>query len=210
MSDGTVQYRRDGGVAHITFDRPHARNAMTWQMYQELNEACARIQGDPEIRVAVFRGAGSGAFVAGTQFTTFKTGDDGVAYERYMETIIGAVGRLSVPTMAVVQGWCVGGGLAIAAACDLRIATPSARFGVPIARTLDNCLSISTYTRLVAELGVGRAKRILLLAEMLSAEEALETGFVSAISADDQLSDHVARMTERLAGHAPVTMRVTR
>lgn len=98
MSDGTVQYRRDGVVAHITFDRPHARNGMTWQMYQELNEACARIQGDPEIR-----GAGSEAFVAGTdikQFTTFKTGDDGVAYERHMETIIGAVGRLSVPTMA--------------------------------------------------------------------------------------------------------------
>jgi enoyl-CoA hydratase len=213
MSEGTVRYLREGVVANVIFDRSHARNAMTWRMYQELSEACERIQDDADVRVAVFRGAGTEAFVAGTDikhFTTFKTGDDGVAYERHMETIIGAVDNLSVPTVAVVQGWCVGGGLAIAAACDLRIATSSARFGVPIARTLGNCLSIPTYTRLVAELGVGRAKRILLLAEMLSAEEARESGFVSAIVADEKLNDHVAKITARLAGNAPITMRVSK
>jgi enoyl-CoA hydratase len=213
MTDGEVRYSRDGEVATVIFDRPAARNAMTWQMYEQLGEACARVRNEDGLRLAVFRGAGGKAFVAGTdiaQFLAFRSADDGIAYEAKMEGYIGGLESLPVPTLAVVQGFAIGGGLAIAAACDLRIATPGARFGVPIARTLGNCLSIANYARLVAALGAPRAKRMLLLAENLSAEEALACGFLSEIVEPSDLDRRVAELSQRLTRHAPVTMRVSK
>jgi enoyl-CoA hydratase len=213
MTDGQVHYRRDGAVATVIFDRPAARNAMTWHMYEQLGEACARIRKEEGLRVAVFRGAGGKAFIAGTdiaQFQAFRSGEDGIAYEEKMEGTIGGVETLPVPTLAVIEGFAIGGGLAIAAACDLRIATPGSRFGVPIARTLGNCLSVANYARLVAALGASRAKKVLLLAENLSAEEALASGFVSEIVEPADLDRRVAEMTTRLAQHAPITMRVSK
>jgi enoyl-CoA hydratase/carnithine racemase len=213
MSDGEVRYRREGYVATVVFDRPAARNAMTWRMYEQLGEACARVRTDSEVRVAVFRGAGGKAFIAGTdiaQFQSFASADDGIAYEARMEGYIGAVEALPVPTLAAIEGFAIGGGLAIAAACDLRIATPGSRFGVPIARTLGNCLSIANCARLVAALGVARAKRVLLLAENLSAEEALAGGFLSEIVLPADLDRRIAELTDRLAHHAPITMRVSK
>jgi enoyl-CoA hydratase/carnithine racemase len=213
MTDGQVHYRRDGAVVTVIFDRPAARNAMTWQMYEQLGEACARIRKEEGLRVAVFRGAGGKAFIAGTdiaQFQAFRSGEDGIAYEEKMEGTIGGVETLPVPTLAVIEGFAIGGGLAIAAACDLRIATPGSRFGVPIARTLGNCLSVANYARLVAALGASRAKKVLLLAENLSAEEALASGFVSEIVEPADLDRRVAEMTTRLVQHAPITMRVSK
>jgi enoyl-CoA hydratase len=197
----------------VIFDRPAARNAMTWQMYQQLGEACARMQQEAGLRVAVFRGAGGKSFIAGTdiaQFKEFRTGEDGIAYEEKMEGTIGGIEALPIPTLAVVEGFAIGGGLAIAAACDLRIATPGSRFGVPIARTLGNCLSIANYARLVAGFGVSRAKRMLLLAENLSAQEALACGFLSEIVEASEVEGRVGELTDRLAQHAPITMRVSK
>ena len=162
MTDGEVRYGRDGEIATVIFDRPAARNAMTWRMYEQLGEACAQIRREDGLRVAVFRGAGGKAFIAGTdiaQFRAFRGGNDGIAYEEKMEAILAGVEALPVPTLAVIEGFAIGGGLAIAAACDLRIATPGSRFGVPIARTLGNCLSIANYARLIAALGASRGKR---------------------------------------------------
>ena len=213
MSDGEVRYVRNGAVATVTFDRPAARNAMTWRMYEQLAEACARMQGEEGLRAAVFRGAGGKAFIAGTdiaQFRTFNSGDDGLAYEAKMEGYLSAIEALSIPTLAVIEGFAIGGGLAIAACCDLRIATPGARFGVPTARTLGNCLSIANYARLVAALGASRAKRMLLLAENLSAEEALAGGFVAEIVAPSDLDRRIGELTDRLVHHAPITMRVSK
>lgn len=213
MSDGEVRYSRDGEVATVTFDRPAARNAMTWRMYQQLAEICARIASDPGLRVAVLRGAGGKAFIAGTdiaQFAAFRSADDGIAYEEKMEGYIEGLEALPVPTLAVIEGFAVGGGLAIATACDVRIATPASRFGVPIARTLGNCLSMANCARLVAAFGASRAKRMLLLAENLSAEEALTAGFLAEIVAPGDLERRVAELTRRLASHAPITMRVSK
>jgi enoyl-CoA hydratase len=213
MSDGEVRYARDGNIVTVTFDRPAARNAMTWRMYEQLGEACARMQREDGLRVAVFRGAGGKSFIAGTdiaQFQAFRGGEDGIAYEARMENYLAALEALPVPTLAVIEGFAIGGGLAIAAACDLRIATPGARFGVPIARTLGNCLSMANYARLVAALGASRAKRVLLLAENLAAEEALAGGFLSEIVAPADLDRRIAELTDRLAHHAPITMRVSK
>ena len=213
MSEGEVHLKRDGAIARITFDRPAARNAMTWHMYEQLRGICEQLSGDRDARVAVFRGAGGQAFIAGTdiaQFLAFKSGEDGIVYEEKMEHTLGLIEALPMPTLAVIEGWAIGGGLAIAACCDLRIATSGSRFGVPIARTLGNCLSVANYARLVAALGLPRAKRMLLLADNLDAEEALAGGFLSAIVEPADLDQHINELCARLQQHAPVTMRVTK
>jgi len=214
MSDqGAVRYRREGAVAHITFDRPGARNAMTWTMYEQLAAACGRVAADREVRVAVFRGAGGKAFVAGTdigQFREFKTAEDGVEYERKVAEYLAHVEALRVPTLAVVEGWAIGGGLAIATVCDLRIATPGSRFGVPIARTLGNCLSVESTALLMAAFGVARTKKMLILAETLSAEEAVAAGFLAEIVPPENLDARVSELCARLTANAPMTMRVTK
>jgi enoyl-CoA hydratase/carnithine racemase len=215
MSDqqGKVHLTISGGVAAILIDRPVARNAMTWTMYEQLAAICTRIALDDTIRVATIRGAGGEAFVAGTdiaQFEHFNSAEDGVAYEKVIDTNIGLIERLPMPTIAIVEGWAIGGGLAISAACDFRITTPGASFGVPIARTLGNCLSMANTARVVAAFGVPRAKRMLLLAETISASEALACGFVTAIAEPAELDAAAAQMCKRLASHAPLTMRVSK
>jgi enoyl-CoA hydratase len=211
--EGRVLFERQGAVAHVTFDRVEARNAMTWSMYEQLAEACHRIQRDAEVRAAVFRGAGGKAFVAGTdiaQFREFRNGEDGIAYEEKVAAYLAAVEELRVPTLAVIEGWTVGGGLAIAAVCDIRIATPESRFGVPIARTLGNCLSAANYALLVAGFGVTAVKRMLLLAEMLTAAEAHAAGFLTEVVNADRMAARTAELCDRLSGNAPISMRVTK
>jgi enoyl-CoA hydratase len=213
LQNGKVGYRLDGAAAHVTFDRPAAHNAMTWQMYEQLGEICERIRQDSRIRVATFRGAGGKSFVSGTdiqQFKEFGAAEDGVRYEHRIEALLGTLGSLPIPTLAIVDGWCVGGGLAIAASCDFRIAVPNAKFGVPIARTLGNCLAIRNTARLVAELGIGRVKRMLMLGEMLGASEAQVAGFVTEVVEPDELDARAAALVERLANNAPLTMRVSK
>ena len=213
MSEGEVRYSRNGAIATVVFDRPAARNAMTWQMYEQLAEICRQLRTEEDVRVAVFRGAGGKAFIAGTdiaQFRSFTSGEDGIAYEKKMEGYVSGLEALPMPTLAVVEGFAIGGGLAIAMACDLRLATPGARFGLPIARTLGNCVSMANYARLVAALGASRAKKMLLLAEHLGAEEALAAGFLAEIVPPENLDARIAELCDRLAHHAPITMRVSK
>jgi enoyl-CoA hydratase/carnithine racemase len=213
MNDGEVRLIRDGAVATILFDRPQARNAMTWRMYEGLAAACEQLSRDSGVRVTVLRGAGGKAFIAGTdiaQFQEFRTGEQGVDYEAKMEGYLSGLESLPMPTLAIVEGWAIGGGLAIAACCDLRIATTGTKFGVPIARTLGNCLSVANYARLIAALGVARAKRMLLMAENLPAEDALAAGFLMAVVDPAALNQQIAEICERLKGNAPVTLRVTK
>ena len=210
---GAVHLTVNAGVASVTFDRPLARNAMTWAMYEQLGNICRQLQTDSTVRVVAFQGAGGEAFVAGTdieQFKAFRSGDDGVAYERTIDKGIGLIESLPMPTVAVISGWTIGGGLAIATACDFRIATPVSRFGVPIARTLGNCLSTSNLARLSAAFGVQRVKRMLLLAELLSAEEALACGYLQQLCDAAALDAAAAALCERLASLAPVTQNVTK
>jgi len=212
MSEGRVHYKKTDGIASVLFERPDARNAMTWAMYGALAVACEKIASDPEVRVAVFRGAG-GAFVAGTdisQFLSFENSEDGIAYERRIDAAIAQIEALPKPTIAVVDGPCIGGGLVIATACDFRIATPSGRFGVPIARTLGNCLSIGNVARLVAALGKGRVKRMLLLAEIIAADEAAACGYVDVLSPPGEIEAALDAMCRRLMTHAPLTMRAAK
>jgi enoyl-CoA hydratase/carnithine racemase len=200
---------REGPVLRVTFNRPDQRNAMTWEMYDGLVEACDSADRYDAVRVMVLRGAGDAAFVAGTdigQFQEFSSGEDGVAYEARISRIVGRLETVRVPTVAAVSGYCIGGGLALAAACDLRLATTSARFGVPIARTVGNCLSMNTHALLVHHLGPARTLDLLLRARLLTAEEAHAAGFLSEVCPQEELDERVRAVTDRLATHAPLTM----
>jgi len=217
MSDGVVHLHIEAGVASVLFDRPQARNAMTWAMYEQLMAICRQLRDDASVRVVTFRGAGSEAFVAGTDIAQFQQfgsgaqgGDDGVAYERQIDACLELLGGLPMPTVAVVEGWCVGGGLAIATGCDFRLATPASKFGVPIAKTLGNCLSVANLARLSAAFGMQRVRRMLLLAETLHADEALACGYLQAVVPSPDLDAAVRSLCERLAALAPVTQRVSK
>lgn len=212
MTTGTVRLTIEGPVATVLFDRPAARNAMTWDMYQQLAAICERLPGESGVRVVCLRGAGGEAFVAGTDIEQFKTfdADRGVEYERTIDAGMERLAALDIPTVAVIEGWCVGGGLAIATACDVRIGTPSARLGVPIARTLGNCLSSSNITRLIASFGLPRVQRMLVGAEVLRADEALACGYLAEVVAPEAIDAAARSLCERLAALAPVTQAVTK
>jgi enoyl-CoA hydratase/carnithine racemase len=206
-------YERRGQAAFITFNRPEARNAMTWEMYDALFACCEEVDADEGVRVVVLRGAGEKAFVACTdikQFLEFKSGEDGISYEERMERVIGRLERVRKPTVAVIDGYAIGGGLSIAAVCDLRLCTPEAKFGIPIARTLGNCLSIENYARLVALVGPARTKELILTARTFSAEEALAAGLATEIVPASELNERVDELCASLESHAPITMRVTK
>jgi enoyl-CoA hydratase/carnithine racemase len=200
----SVEWQRRGPAAWITFNRPEAHNAMTFAMYEELFALCERADADDDVRVVVLRGAGGRAFVAGTdisQFLEFSSGEDGLRYEAEIDRVVDRVEAVRTPTIALVDGIAMGSGLVLAAACDLRICTPAARFGVPIARTVGNCLSMANYARLAALIGEARVKEAIFTAGEI---DGLATEVV------DDAEARVVELCELLASHAAVTMRVTK
>jgi enoyl-CoA hydratase/carnithine racemase len=210
MSDDLI-YEPAEGIGRITLNRPQARNALTFAMYERL----AAIAADPgDVRAIVITGAGDKAFAAGTdinQFRSFSTAEDALQYESRIDRVIGAIERCPVPTIAAIAGACTGGGAAIAAGCDIRIAAANARFGFPIARTLGNCLSMSNLARLSALIGPARVIEMIFTARLFSAEEALSSGLVSQVVPDPAtLAARATELATLLAGHAPLTMRATK
>ena len=206
-----IRWEARGPAAWVTFDRPEAHNAMTFEMYEELFACCARVDGSDSVRVLVLRGAGDRAFVAGTdirQFLAFSSGEDGLAYERTIDRVVGRLETVRVPTIALVDGFAMGSGLALAAACDLRICTPAAVFGLPIARTVGNCLSMENYARLAALLGEARVKDIVFTARRVAAGEALAIGLATEVVEDAEA--RVLELCAQLAEHASTTLWATK
>jgi enoyl-CoA hydratase/carnithine racemase len=213
LSMAHTMFDTGGALATLTFNRPEARNAMTWQMYEALVAACDRVDGDDSIRVLVLRGAGGKAFVAGTdisQFQDFKNRDDGIRYEERLDAVLDRLERVGKPTIAEVRGVAAGGGCAIALACDLRIATPESTFGIPIARTLGNCLSGASYARLMDLLGPARVKDMIFTGRLVAAAEALQMGIVNRIVEADEIGAATTALALEIASNAPLTIRATK
>src|SRR5438046_10675213 len=202
-----IRTERRAGALWIVVDRPTARNAMTFAMYDRVAAICRDASADATVKAVVISGAGN-AFVAGTdiaQFVDFKEASQALEYERRMDAWLGAIEDVRVPTIAALRGPVVGGGLAIAAACDLRVASPSARFGVPVARTLGNCFSASNLARLAALVGFGRVKELVFTARLIDAREALAIGLVSEVVAtDEKLVPRVDALVGALGSSAPL------
>jgi len=206
--------RRGAAVAWVVVDRPDARNAMTFAMWERLTAIAGELDGDDAVRAIVITGAGDRAFVAGTDIAEFRTvrdGDDGLAYERRIDAAIDALEAIRVPTIAAIAGACTGGGVSIAATCDVRIGTPSARIGVPIARTLGNCISARNLARVGALIGLDAAKALIMTGQLIDAPAAHAAGFLSEVTpSDDALHARAHAAAERLAALAPLTLRATK
>ncbi len=204
----------DGGVQTVTLNRPEKYNALTFDMYEAITTICSTVPADGSVKAIVFKGAGGKAFAAGTDislFRSFETPEQGIAYEKNADKVFSALEQCPVPTIAAITGACTGGGAGIAACCDMRIATRSMKFGFPIARTLGNCLSAATLSRLVRLVGEAGVIDLIYTSRLIEADEAFRIGLVNEIVEDHEAvvarADALAR---QLTGHAPLTMRVTK
>ncbi|WP_369723935.1 enoyl-CoA hydratase/isomerase family protein [Bradyrhizobium sp. LLZ17] len=207
-------FELEDGIGRVTFNRPQARNAFTFAMYERLAAICEQANGDPAIKVLVLRGAGDKAFASGTdinQFRDFKTPQHAIDYENRIDRVLTTLEQCRVPTIAAINGFCTGGGAGIAASCDLRIGTKSARIGFPIARTLGNCLSMSNISRLTALIGAARVKDLIFTARLVDAAEAARVGLLGEVVEDDAaLGRRAGEVARLLASHAPLTLTATK
>jgi len=202
------------GIGRATFNRPQARNAFTFEMYERLAQICGQANDDRSIKVLVFQGAGDKAFASGTdinQFRAFKTPEHAIEYESRIDRVLTALEECRVPTIAAINGACTGGGAGIAACCDLRIGTKTTKIGFPMARTLGNCLSMSNISRLAALIGPARVKDLIFTARLIGADEAASAGLLSEVVEDlaglQRRADELAML---IAGNAPLTLSATK
>ena len=202
------------GIGRVTFNRPQARNAFTFAMYERLAQICQQANDDRSIKVLVLTGAGDKAFASGTdinQFRAFTTPQHALDYESRIDRVLTQLEQCRVPTIAAISGACTGGGAGIAACCDLRVGTKTTRMGFPIARTLGNCLSMSNISRLTALIGPARVKDIIFTARLVGAEEAASAGLLTEVVEDlPALQRRADELAVQIAGHAPLTLNATK
>jgi len=213
-AEANLLYEVRNGVGQITFNRPQARNSLTFDMYERLAAICEAAANDRSLKVLILTGAGDKAFAAGTdinQFRAFNTPQDAIGYEARIDRVLTALEQCQVPTIAAINGACTGGGAGIAACCDLRIGTTTAKFGFPIARTLGNCLSASNIGRLSALIGATRLKEIIFTARLIEAEEGVSLGLLHEVVEDlPGLERRAFELARLVASHAPLTLRATK
>ncbi|MCH9808170.1 MAG: enoyl-CoA hydratase/isomerase family protein [Alphaproteobacteria bacterium] len=214
MTSNDILYDVRDSIGRVVFNRPEARNAFTLAMYEELARICSDVPTDGSLKAIIITGAGDKAFGSGTDishFRSFSKPEDGLGYEDNMEGVLSRVESCPLPTIAAINGACTGGGAAIAACCDIRLATPNLKFGFPISRTLGNCLSANNLKRLTPLVGAGRLRETLLTARLIEADEALAIGLVSEICESvEALQSRADELAAKIAGHAPLTMRATK
>lgn len=207
MNSSELQISRRPGVVDVVFNRPERRNAFTSAMYTAMRELCDELRQDAATRVLVLRGAGGKAFAAGNEIADFLDRDV-VAYEESIRELLVALFELPQVTIAAIEGACVGGGLAVATHCDLRVCTPNARFGYPIARTLGNALSASVVYRCASVFGESLTREMLLTSRLVGADRAYGVGAVLAITED--LDAELADLVDGLLQASAVTLRATK
>lgn len=205
-----IDFQLKESIALVTFNNPAARNALSWPMYEELKRICDDIAGRPEIRVVIFRGAGDKAFVSGSDIQQFVDLKENEAYEIAVDAIFHSLQHLPIPTIALIEGLAVGSGLLIATACDFRISTLDARFGIPVAKTLGNCLSPSNLSWIANHLGVPMVKRMLLTAELIKAPELLASGYLYQTTSAEEITEATEVLAKKLATLAPITQKASK
>lgn len=206
---GQVLLDRGTIAVTLTLSHPERRNAITFDMYDALEQFFARLGSDPSVKAVVLRGA-DGAFAGGTDIrhlADIESGEQGVEYEGYMRRVQQALLDLRIPVISIVDGACVGGGLVLAALSDLVFCTPGSRFGSPIARTIGNTLSATSLARLQQCFGRRRTSEMLLTGKMMSATEAADAGFVTAVLEADSIEKRLHETLGAIAACAPMTLR---
>jgi len=213
MTTAETIFQVDPPFAFLTFNRPQARNAMTWAMYDALVRACETVDADPQVRVFILKGAGGKAFVSGTdisQFQSFREPKDGIDYEKKVSVVLGRLERVTKPTITQVEGFATGAGCGIVATCDLSVATTDSAIGIPIARTLGNVASSGTFARIVNLIGPARAKELIFTGRLIPAPEAHAMGLINRVVPRESIESEVMDMARQIAANAPLTIRATK
>jgi enoyl-CoA hydratase len=209
MSEGKVRVERDGPIGRLVLDNPARRNAIGGEMWRAIPKAMAELDADPAIRCIVLRGEGTAAFAAGADISEFEqrrsSEADVKAYEALVDAAHHSIENSPKPVIALIHGFCVGGGMAVALSCDLRYADASSRFAVPAAR-LGLGYGVSGTNRLVATVGHAAAREIMFSARRFSADEARTMRLVNRVLPDAELDDFVRKVAMDLAENAPLTI----
>ena len=201
--------RKDGGIGWIVFNNPERHNATSFEMWQSLPVVLGAYTADPEVRVIALRGAGDKAFSAGADISQFKEKRSSVEavaeYNAAADAAIQTLRECSKPTVAMVRGYCIGGGVALAVGCDLRIAADDARFGVPAAK-LGLGYRFEGIKRLASIVGPAFTAEIFFTARQFSAQEALQMGLVNRVVPAGELEGYVQDQSRAIAQNAPLTL----
>ena len=205
--------RKDGAIGWMIFNNPERRNAVSLEMWRAIPDVLAAFEADPEVRVVVFTGAGERAFVSGADISQFEAErSDSTAEARYSSASAAAsaaMAGLSKPSIAMIRGYCIGGGLAVALTCDLRICAEDARFAIPAAR-LGLGYGFGGVKALIDVVGPAIAKEILFTARHFTAEEALRVGLVNRAVEAEALEGVVRNYAAMIAANAPLTLRAAK
>jgi enoyl-CoA hydratase len=207
MSEPPILVQREPPVATVVFNRPKSRNALNEAMQRALPPMLDQLREDADVRVLILRGAGGKAFAAGDDITQFVDwgAKEALAHYHHLEAFIGAIEAFPKPTIALIQGFAVGAGLEVAAACDLRYASTDSRFGIPIAR-LGHTVDLRNALRLIRLVGPSRVKELLFMAELIGAEEALQIGLINRALPPDQIESYTHESARKMATYAPLSL----
>ncbi len=201
--------RKEGGVGYVIFNNPERHNAVSLEMWEKTCAILDDFRDDASIRVVVLTGAGGKAFVSGADISKFgneRATQEGIAkYNATTEQAFSGVHDFPKPTIAMIKGYCIGGGMALATCCDMRIATPGSKFGIPAAK-LGLGYDSKGVRRLMNVVGPSFAKEIFFTARQFDAEEARMMGLVNRIAPDTELEGYVKSCAETIAGNAPLTI----
>ena len=208
-----LRVERKGAVGWVVFDQPARRNAINDAMWRAIPEAMKRFDADPEVRCVVFRGAGTEAFSAGADISEFeknRSSSEAVGgYDDLLDRVLHSIQGSMKPSVAMIYGYCFGGGVEIALACDLRYCGASAQFSIPAAK-LGLAYNVEGHKRLLETVGHARAREIMFLGRRYPAEEALDMGMVHRVLPDGQLEGYVAEVLETLSRNAPLSIANTK
>ena len=205
--DGRIITERNGAIGTITIDNPHRHNAISNPMWTAITEAALAHDADPDVRVITIEGHGRKAFASGADISRFESAEGpvtrgGGAFSTACATVHG----VSKPTVAIIRGWCLGGGMALAISCDLRLANEAARFGIPAAK-LSIGYPVDGLRRIVELVGLATAKEIMFTARQYNAAEALRLGMVNHVLADDAIDTFATDYIASIAAGAPLTQK---
>jgi enoyl-CoA hydratase/carnithine racemase len=209
VSEGRLLVKKLGGVGWIVLDQPAKRNAINDAMWRGIPPAMAQFDADPEVRCIAFRGSGTEAFAAGadiSEFDKIRAAKSAVAeYDDLLDRVLHSIQDSPKPSVAMIYGFCIGGGLEIALACDLRYCGKSAQFGIPAAK-LGLAYNVEGHKRLFETVGHARAREIMFLGRRYPADEALAMGLVHRVFDDAKLEDGVHEIIQTLCDNAPLSI----
>jgi enoyl-CoA hydratase/carnithine racemase len=213
MSEGKVLVEKRGAAGWIVFDQPARKNAINGAMWRAIPPAMAQFDADPEVRCVVFRGAGTEAFAAGADISEFEKNraerSSVSQYDDLLDRVLHAIQGSLKPSVAMIHGYCLGGGVEIALACDLRYCGQSAQFAIPAAK-LGLAYNVEGHKRLIETVGHARAREIMFLGRRYNADEAFQMGLVHQVVPDTSLEYFVFETTKTLSENAPLAIANTK